>query len=436
MRIPFAPLGLVVTAAALAAAESPYPHLQSLDPARWHEPTRVRTPAMRELHEQLRQALAARDAERIASLVTEMRRALGPEVSLPEAKPDYVGPPDPTPRPMDQFLAWWREDCARREGREPWAAAAAALQAGRIPSRLRTSQRMADAYLATARLLGPEAGAPFRARALAGARFIRSCQTKSGVFGYPYDAKRTDRLGQHAAQLVARGKAQGRTMTEGAWIIDDLGGGDLQFDHGVCGLLMFEAHALTGEDAFRASGLRAAEWALARPLVPNWNYNAFAARLLARAHLATQEKRFLEAARACYELGVLPGQTETGRWFDPHNSRTQYHAILSTALVDYVELLRSIGDPALPRVVDAATRALDHLAAQTLAFGASNAGEMLSLEAWQRGTAVLGRHADWDRAARVTLNVLATEVRQKLLREIRSLPETIPLGLLQLRPPP
>jgi hypothetical protein len=46
---------------------------------------------------------------------------------------------------------------------------------------------------------------------------------------------------------------------------------------------------------------------------------------------------------------------------------------------------------------------------------------------------VLGRHADWDRAARVTLNVLATEVRARLLAEMRFLPETIPLGLLQLR---
>jgi hypothetical protein len=294
---------------------------------------------------------------------------------------------------------------------------------------------MAEAYLATARLLGPEAGTPFRERALAGARFIRTCQTTLGVFGYPYDPARTDRLGQQARKIVERGQQQGRTMVEGVWIIDDLDGGDLQFDNGVCGLLMFEAHALTGDVAFLASAVRAVEWALTRPLVPNWNYNAFSARLLARAHLATKEPRFLDAARRKFELGVLPGQTETGRWFDPHNARTQYHAILCTALADYVELLAAIGAPELPRAREAATRALDNLAAQTLAFGASNAHEMLSLEAFHRGTVVLGRRADWDRATQVTLNVLTTDLRARMISDLHHLPEPIPLGLLQLREP-
>jgi hypothetical protein len=425
--------GIVIAAGRAAPAPPSINGLDPLDPGKWHEPTRARSPRIEALVGQLRKALLAEDPAQIASTVTALRRELGPEVSRPEVKPDYVGLPDTTLRPADQFLAQWREDCARRQNRDPWEIAAAALQAGRAPNRLRTSQRMADAYLATARLLGPEAGAPFRERALAGARFIRSCQTKSGVFGYPHDPRRTDRLGQQAAAIVERGRKQGRTMLEGVWIIDDLGSGDLQFDHGVCGLLMFEAHALTGDPAFRASGVRAAEWALTRPLVANWNYNAFSARLLARAYLVTQEPRFLEGARRKFELGVLPGQTETGRWFDPHNARTQYHAILTTALADYVELLAATQDPALARVQAAATRALDNLAAQTIAFGASNAHEMLSLEAFYRGTTILGRHADWDRAARITLNVLATDFRARLISDLGHLPETVPFGLLQLR---
>lgn len=415
----------------LGAAPAPDP----LDPQRWHEPTRARTPRMQTMFGELRKALAAEEATRVAAVVVEMRRELGPEVSLPEVKPDYTGPPDTTPRPLDQYLALWLDDCQRRAGREPWEAGAAALRVGRAPPRLRDSQRLVAAYLATARLLGPDDGAPFRERALAGANFILSCQTKSGVFGYPYNPNRTDRLGQHAAALVARGQKMGRAMLEGTWIIDDLDSGDLQFDHGVCGLLMFEVHLLTHDAAFRASGLRAADWALTRPLVSNWNYNAFSARLLARAFLVTKEPRFLDAARRKFELGVLPGQTETGRWFDAHNARTQYHAILCTALADYVELLAAIQAPELPRAREAATRALDNLAAQTLAFGASNVHEMLSLEAFHRGTAVLGRRADWDLATRVTLNVLTTGLRSKLISDLRHLPEPIPLGLLQLRGP-
>jgi len=96
-------------------------------------------------------------------------------------------------------------------------------------------------------------------------------------------------------------------------------------------------------------------------------------------------------------------------------------------------LLAGSASPESPRVRTAATRALDHLAAQTLAFGASNIHEMLALEAFHRGTVVLGRHANWDRAVLVTLNVLASELRTKLQQELRRLPEAVPFGLLQLR---
>jgi hypothetical protein len=436
-RLLILPLVVVLLPWATPARAAPGNHdPATLDPQRWHEPTRVRSARARTLHEELRRALAAEDAARVAETVAALCHELGSEVSLPEAKPDYVGPPDVTARPPAEFLAWWLEDCRRREGREPWDIAAAALRAGRSPNRLRDSQRMAEAYLATAQLLGAEAGASFRERALAGLRYIRSCQASTGVFGYPFDPKRTDRLGQHAAALVARGRKEGRTMTEGAWIIEDLGGGDLQFDNGVCGLAMLEAHALTGEAAFLASAVRAAEWAAARPLVPNWNYNAFSARLLARVHLLTREERFLAAARRKFDLGVLPGQTSTGRWFDPHNARTPYHAILCTALADYVELLEKTSSPDVARIRAAATRALDHLAAQTLAYGASNAHEMLSLDAWRRGTLVLGRHPDWDRATLVTLNVLASDFRSKLLADLRRLPEALPFGILQLTSAP
>ena len=148
---------------ALAGAPAPLTSaasLDPLDPGKWHEPTRARSPRMETLVGQLRKALLAQDPAQITSTVTALRRELGPEVSLPAVKPDYVGPPDATPRPADQFLAGWREDCARHEVREPWEVAAAALKAGRAPIRLRTCQRMADAYFATARLLGSEAGVP------------------------------------------------------------------------------------------------------------------------------------------------------------------------------------------------------------------------------------------------------------------------------------
>jgi hypothetical protein len=432
--------GLILFAAcsglALPAGAAAGIPLDSLDPKTWHEPVRVRLPAVVAAHDRLRAALAAEDAARIAAAVADLRRELGPDVAVPEVAVDYISPPDSRPPNLAELRRAWLEDCARRAGRDPWDVALAALKAGRVPPRLRDSQRMAEAYLATASLLGAEAGAPFRERALAGLRYIRSCQAKSGVFGYPYDPKRTDRLGQEAARLVERGTKLGRTMVEGVWIVEDLDTGALQFDNGVCGLAMLEAHALTGEKEFLDSAVRAAEWTIARPLVANWNYNAFSARLLAGAYLVTKEQRFLDGARRKFELGVLPGQTETGRWFDPHNARTQYHAILATALADYVEALAAAGAPELASARRATTLALDNLAAQAVTFGASNVHEMRSLEAFSRGTAVLGRRPEWDRAVAVTLNVLSTNLREKLIAEVRHLPEPLPLGLLFLTAAP
>lgn len=445
-RLLLAAIPLLASCLAAASAESaavlpdtrgaggidPAVRVEVLDPGRWHEPVRARSPRMAGLNANLREALLASDADRVAAAVAALRAELGPEASLPEAKTDYVAAPGDAVPDLAGITQLWLEDCRRREGREPWDAAAQALASGRTPGRLRDCQRMASAYLATARLLGPGAGKAFRERALAGLRFVRSCQTRAGVFGYPYDPRRTDRLGQRAAALVERGRKLGRIMVEGPWIVDDLGEGDLQFDNGVCGLAMLEAHALTGERAFLESAVRAADWALARPLVPNWNYNAFSARLLARAYLATREPRFLDAARRTFALGVLPGQTETGRWFDPHNARTQYHAILATALSDHVELLAAVGAPERETAARALSLALDSLAAQALAFGPSNPHELLALEALQRGTEVLSPKAVWDRAAGLFLSVLATDLRERIVAGAGHLPETTPFGLLQL----
>lgn len=423
-------LAAVLLVCAAGAAD---PRIAALDPATWHEPTAVRSHAVVAANDRLRAALRAEDPTAIATAVADLRAALGPDASVPEAKPDYLPARASEAPSLDDIRSHWLEDCARRTGREPWDIARAALDAGGAPPRLRDSVRMAEAYLATAQLLDGVAAAEFRRRALDGLRYIRSVQAQSGAFGYPYDPARIDRLGKMATERVAEGRRLGRTMTEGVWMIDDLDRGDLQFDHGVSGLAMLAGFALTHEKEFLDSARRAGDWAMTRPLVPNWNYNAFSARLLARLYLATREPRYLEAARRKFELGVLPGQTETGRWLDPHNARTQYHAILATALADYVEVLAVARLPEEAAARRALERALDNLAAQTRAFGPSNIHEMLPVEAFARGLAVGGDRAAWRDALADSLRPLSPTLCRRFEREIGHLPEPIPLGLLALR---
>lgn len=421
-------LAFAVLGSALAAAPNP----SSLDPAKWHEPTATRSRDAREANDHLRAALRAEDAAAIAAAVRELRVALGPDLSVPETKTDYVPPAADAPT-LDDVEKLWLTDCAARVGREPWDVARAALQAGRAPARLRDSVRLIEAYLDTARLLEDAATAEkFRARALDGLRYLASVQTSSGAFGYPYDAARTDRLGQMAAERVAEGKRLGRTMTEGVWMIEDLDHGDLQFDNGVSGLALLKGYALTNDATLLDSARRAGEWAMTRPLVTNWNYNAFSARLLARLYLATREPRYLDAARRKFEFGVLPGQTETGRWLDPHNARTQYHSILATALADYVEALAAAHTPEETAARRALVLALDNLAAQTRVFGASNVHEMLPVEALARGLAVCGDRVEWRAALVQSLRTLTPAIRERFAREVGHLPEPIPLGLRTL----
>ncbi len=98
--------------------------------------------------------------------------------------------------------------------------------------------------------------------------------------------------------------------------------GGLQFDNAECGVALLELYELTKEPKYLDAAKKAADWALARPLVSNWNYNSFSAYLLVRTYRVTGDKK---VSRCGDEEGVArrdPGQlTEgkyAGRWHDPH----------------------------------------------------------------------------------------------------------------------
>lgn len=97
------------------------------------------------------------------------------------------------------------------------------------------------------------------------------------------------------------------------WLSDDRGDGGLQFDNGLCGTALVEAWELTHEDRYLATARRAADWAIAQPLVTNWKYNAFSAGFLARLARSTGESKYLASAAEKARIGVLPGQMQNGR---------------------------------------------------------------------------------------------------------------------------
>ncbi|MCX6953361.1 MAG: hypothetical protein NTV51_14505 [Verrucomicrobia bacterium] len=224
-------------------------------------------------------------------------------------------------------------------------------------------------------------GAP---RSLAYAReagdFLRWAQTQGGTGVFPFPAVRgvsRDKAFVAAGRFLERAERDGRLAeaVHQGWAIDDLGDGGLQFDNGEAGVAMFELSEATHDEACLKSARQAADWAAARPLARNWNYNSFSVYLLAEAFRVTGERRYLDAALRKALLGVIPGQLtdgpRAGRWVDAHNARPAYHYIMLRALA----LLASVtpkDEPARAEVVRALALGLKTRNTEILGPGAAN----------------------------------------------------------------
>ena len=177
--------------------------------------------------------------------------------------------------------------------------------------------------------------------ALDAAEFLIWAQGQAGTGVFPFPAARGNRDSSafaSAEHYFAKAQREGRLneVVRNGWAIDDAGNGGLQFDNGEAGSAMLALYELTRDPKHLASARKAADWALARPLVANWNYNAFSVQLLAKAFAVTGDEQYLRAAKRKALLGVIPGQLTdgplAGRWGDAHNARPEYHYIIMLAL--------------------------------------------------------------------------------------------------------
>jgi hypothetical protein len=157
--------------------------------------------------------------------------------------------------------------------------------------------------------------------------------------------------------------------------VNDDGDGGLQFDNGECDVAVLELYEVTKDKKYLDSGLKASDWALARPLVSNWNYNSFSVYLLARAYRASGDKKYLEGAIKKALLGVIPGQltqgTNAGRWSDAHNAKPNYHYIMLRGLAELAEVMPK-SDPARKEILASLSLGLKNRNQDLLDHGASN----------------------------------------------------------------
>lgn len=401
--------------------------MEKLDAGDWPgPPSSSALGAMKEAKVQLRTAFDEKDTGTVYEVVKHLATALGTWSETPEVRSAYGSPINAAKVDYNDVEERWFDADELFASSRPWTSEnAISHKEKKTTPRLRESQRVGRGYL-YAFEAGNRSSTEFLAQAEEVYQFLLTQQSNTGVFGFPYSPSSKNRLSRQAAALADRAREQGVQIVEGGYlIIDPTGDGALQFDNGVIGLDLIYLYWLTGNDDYLVAAKRAGDWALTQPLSTNWNYNGFSLQLLSRLYRATGEARYLDGAREFAELGVIPGQRESGRWVDPHNARIQYHSVMMIALIEYAAALRSAQSPRAEIVEKHVLKGLDNLAMQVNCYGASNVHELLSVEALALGSIYFEPRILWARAMDISVNYMMDGFDRKMIKAGFPLPHSL-----------
>lgn len=302
-----------------------------------------------QLMRQLAQAQGREDEAEIVRLASQGRQLLGDLAGVPEVADEFRPVPrDAAPLTVEEARQGFAPYLKLIERDRWWRVGLDPTQTQHLPREV-ASVIAGCTAAARAKLAGADAAIKTATEA---GDYLLWTQQQAGRGLIPFPALRNGqgRVFEVAERFFRRAEKAGQLdkILHNGWMVDDLGDGGLQFDNGLCGVALFELHAATGEARFRDAAVAIADWAVGRPVVPNWNYNSFSLYLLAKAYGATGDKRCLEAAKKKARLGVYPGQMPdgkyAGRWADPHNARPAYHYIMVRGVAALLAAL-SADDP-------------------------------------------------------------------------------------------
>ena len=348
--------------------------------------------------EEGRHALKTEDHVAVRAAVVKASSVLGPWAGNPETATRYYPPIVTAPFDTAKAREWWLREIDRGKRGLPWVKNPTGdprvMQAG-----LREAAFPLDGLARTA-LLFPELREALTTQVRVGADWLIKLQHPSGVFPFPVGPGLNPR--DKVGKIVARAIQEYPEIVVNDWIPDDKTDGGLQFDNGLCGRALISAWELTRDEKYLAAARRAGDWAITRPLVSNWNYNAFSVGLLARLAEVTQEEEratYLAAAVKKAEAGVLPGQMPGGRWFDAHNACAVYHNILLRELLELLHVLPA-DHVFRPTLLDGVKRGLNQAADETLAHGFTGTWT----DNFARGLLWIGENRSWRDAMNVNLN--------------------------------
>lgn len=260
----------------------------------------------------------------------------------PEKPEQYISAPSinsvPSKKEIDSYLSkywhsiedkfWWLKDTSSQNAKTPLRAIAEVIN-GALDSYQMTNNR-SDFDLA-----------------IKSAESLIKIQKEiaTGGFGFPAWENNQSHLGKLAKKFLRHAKSQGllNDVVRNGWIIDDLGRGDLYFDTGLAGEALIKIYLITGEPQFLQAAKLAGDWAMSKPAVVNFNYNAFSVILLSKLYKHTNEQQYLESAIEKTIAGIYSGMIlngkHAGHWLDPHNQRIVYRQIMLRATLVLLQVI-------------------------------------------------------------------------------------------------
>ncbi len=358
---------------------------------------------MKPLLDELRKTLAEKNEEETKIACNQIIKVMGPWAGNPEAVPRYYSPIErDTPNPKS-VLELWKKIDRRTRPDLLWNT----VPDG-DPSQMKNGLRFAGRpVISYAILLKSKTGQQKEYLKLVreGADYLMKTQRKDGLFPFP-DLRSSHRLFGPMVEKLLKQKPD--SLVDG-WIVNDLNG-DLQYDNGICGVAMIEAYEVTKDKKYLESANRASNWALKQPLCINWNYNAFSVWLLGRYARASGQQDYLDAALDKLKVGVLPGQMKNGRWFDPHNAKLVYHAIIVRGMLE-VYLALDEDHEFRKTLAKKLVLAIDNAADQILKKGASS--NSTSTEILSNALMIMGPNSKWEEALNININASLRVVKDR-----------------------
>ncbi len=309
----------------------------------------------------LADALARGDRTAIEKAIGELSKLLGDSAGVPEVRRrgDKLKPEAIAPQAVaEMFLKAIADDPRRRK-----ALSAGVPAKGTMP---RAYASVVEGCVAIRPLVEkhvPAKLAELDALATGCAKSLVAMQTEAGYFRFPDTRLKTFEYGEMIDRLIEANPA----AVQGEWVIVPLPNGESQTDAAECGIALLRAGKAYRNDEWTKAGMRAADWAASIPPVAGFHLNACSVSLLCEAFRANNDKKYLDAAQAKFQLGVEPGQTPTGRWLDPRAARTTNHLILLRAVLDLEE--STPAGPARESLGKIAIKAMSALAAESESLG-------------------------------------------------------------------